>query len=240
MKRLVFSHLFKPLLFFLWLHIFSSINRILLIKAGIETNPGPAHSPRFSFATFNIDSLLARDGCKLSTIESIDSVYKFDLFGICETYLNKSVNNHNIKLAGFSPDPIRSDCIVTDGRPRGGVCLYFKAHIPLKHRPDLELLEECIVCEIIIKHKKFFYILIYRSPNQTPQMLSTFISKLQLLLDKIGSENPLSVILTGDLNARSALFWDEESVETAEGKALSNLALFNGLEQFEPTYPLPT
>ena len=75
---------------------FSSINRILLIKAGIEMNPGPAHPPRFSFATFSIDSLLARDGCKLSTIECLDSVYKFDLFGICETYLNESVNNNKL------------------------------------------------------------------------------------------------------------------------------------------------
>ena len=105
---------------------------------------------------------MARDGCKLSTIESLDSVYKFDLFGICETYLNESVNNKHIELAVFSTDPIRSDCIVRDGRPRGGVCLYFKDHIPLQHGPDLELLEECIVCEILIKHKKFFYTLIYR------------------------------------------------------------------------------
>ena len=152
--RCVSTPLFKPVLFFLWLHIFSLINRMLLLKAGIETNPGPSSPPRFSFATFNIDSLLARDGSKLASIECIDSVYKFDLFGICETYLNESVNNSKIELSGFSPDPIRSDFIVKDGRPRGGVCLYFKDHIPLKHRPDLQLLEECIVCEIVIKKQK--------------------------------------------------------------------------------------
>ena len=121
MIRLVFTHLFKPLCFVSWLHIFSSINKILLIKAGIETNPGPASPPRFSFATFNIDSLLARDECKLATIEGVDSIYKFDLFGICETYLNDSVSNSKIELAGFSPAPLRSDCVVTDGRPRAGV-----------------------------------------------------------------------------------------------------------------------
>ena len=241
-KHIVFAHFFKPLCFFWWLHIFSSINRILLIKAGIETNPGPSPPPRFSFATFNIDSLLARDECKLASIEGIDSVYKFDLFGICETYLNESISNSKLELAGFSPDPIRSDCILTDGRPRGGVCLFFKDHIPLKHRPDLEILEECIVCEILIKNKKFFYILIYRSPSQTPQIFSIFISKLQLLLDKINSEKPFSIILTGDFNARSPLFWDEESVETAEGKALSDLTLLNGLDQIinQPThFPRP-
>ena len=36
MKRFVFAHLFKPLCFFMWLYIFSLINRMLLIKAGIE------------------------------------------------------------------------------------------------------------------------------------------------------------------------------------------------------------
>ena len=48
--------------------------------------------------------------------------------------------------------------------------------------------------------------------------------------------------MTGDFNARSPLFWDEESVETAKGKALSNLALLNGLEQIinqPPQFPRP-
>ena len=73
-------------------------------------------------------------------------------------------------------------------------------------------------------------------------MFSTFINKLQLFLDKISSENPFSIILTGDFNARSPLFWDEESIETTEGKALSNLALLNGMEHVinQPThFPRP-
>ena len=86
-------HLFKKYVvtittnFLYWLFIFSLINRLLLLISGLESNPGP-QPPKFSFATFNVDSLLARDGCKLASIEAIDSVYKFDLFGISETYLN--------------------------------------------------------------------------------------------------------------------------------------------------------
>ena len=83
---------------------------MLLIISGIEQNPGTKSPPRFPFATFNIDSLLTRDGCKLATIESIDSIYKFDLFGVCETYLNDLIQYSEVELSGFSPDPIRSDC----------------------------------------------------------------------------------------------------------------------------------
>ena len=81
---------------------------MLLIIAGIEQNHGPKPPPRLSVATFNIDSLLARDGCKLAAIESIDSTYKFDLFGVCETYLNDVIQNSEVELSGFSPDPFRS------------------------------------------------------------------------------------------------------------------------------------
>ena len=148
---------------------------MLLIIAGIEQNPGPKSPPRFSFATFNIDSLLARDGCKLAAIESIDSIYKFDLFGVCETYLNDSIQNSEVELSCFSPDPIRSDCKLVNGRSRGGVLLYYKNHLPIKHRTDLEIIDECIVVELNIKSKNIFYILMYRSPSQTPQVFSNYI-----------------------------------------------------------------
>ena len=223
-----------------WLFIFASLNKTLLLRAGIEINPGPP-PPRLSFATFNIDSLLARDGCKLPLIEGIDSVYKFDIFGICESYLTPAITNSKLIIDGFSPDPICADS-PTEGRPRGGVCLFYKDHVPLKHRPDLEVLSECIVCEITIKKKQIFYILAYRSTNQPPDIFESFITNLQLILDKIYSENPFAIILTGDLNCRFPLFWDEESFESPEGNSLGNLALINGLEQIinQPThFPRP-
>ena len=149
-----FRHPSNPF-FMSWLFIFASLNKTLLLRAGVEINPGPL-PPRLSFATFNIDSLLARDGCKLPLIEGIDSVYKFDIFGICESYLTPAITNSKLIIDGFSPDPIRADS-PTEGRPRGGVCLFYKDHVPLKHRPDLEVLSECIVCEITIKKKKILY-----------------------------------------------------------------------------------
>ena len=223
--------------FISWIHIFSLINIMLLLISGIERNPGPI-LPRFSFATWNLDSILAREGCKLSSIEGLDSVYKFDIFGIVESYLDSSISNSKIEIPCFAPDPIRSDCKDIGNRAKGGVCLYYKDHIPLKHRPELELLNECIVAEINIKNKKIIYILLYRSPNQNPQVFANFIKNLKTMLDKIGDENPFAIILTGDLNCRSPNFWDDEILESSEGKELSNLTLSNGLKQVinEPTH----
>ena len=82
-----------------------------------------------------------RDGIKKSMIERLDSCHKFDLFGICETYLTKKIADED--------KPFRVDCkTVTedeDARPRGGVCLYFKESLPIVNRPDLVLTDETII-----------------------------------------------------------------------------------------------
>ena len=39
----------------------------------------------------------------------------------------------------------------------GGVCLYFKEHLPLITRNDLSILQECLVTEIIVTWIFFFH-----------------------------------------------------------------------------------
>ena len=38
------------------------------------------------------------------------------------------------------------------------------------------------------------------------------------MIDKVSLENPFAIILTGDINARSPSFWDDEALETKEGQ----------------------
>ena len=57
-------------------------------------------------------------------------------------------------LDGFSAAPLQADCKVVGGKPHGGVCLYFKDHLPFKRRNDLEVVDECIVIEINLNRKK--------------------------------------------------------------------------------------
>ena len=79
------------------------------------------------------------------------------------------------------------------------VCIYFKENLPIKHRKDLEIMQETIVCEISLRRKKIFFVTMYRSPNQTNDEFEVFYNKLQDTLDQIKDAKPHCTILTGDL-----------------------------------------
>ena len=198
----------------LFLIIDSSVTKLLLVAFGtIERNPGPNH---LKFATWNIDSLLTRDGIKKSTIEGLDSCHKFDIFGICETYLTKKIADEDITISGFSDKPFRVDCkAVTedeDARPRGGVCLYFKESLPIVNRPDLVLTDETIISEIRLGRNKIFHVLSYRTPSMTTVGdVAAYCSNLKDSFDKIAREKPSLVILTGDFNARFPHFLERRA-----------------------------
>ncbi len=127
------------------------ISEMLLIMAGIESNPGPS-SKNLSFAVWNLDSLPARDYARLPLIESFQAAYNFDIFGICESALSDDTSNDSILIDGFSPDPIRAD--KADDTRNGGVCLYFRQDLPIKSRTDLASIPETIVAEIKLNRKK--------------------------------------------------------------------------------------
>ena len=133
------------------------LQMLLLISGSVEINPGPP-PPRLnnlSFAVWNLDSLPAREFARTPLIETLQSTYNFDLFGVCESMLNSNVPNSDIFINGFSPDPYRSDKAANVRN--GGVCLYYKESLPLKRRSDLEKLPETIVSEIKLKRKKVFF-----------------------------------------------------------------------------------
>ena len=142
------------------------IEFLILLSGNIHTNPGPRNNS-FKFATWNVDSILSREKCKLNYISAIDSVHKFDIFGVCETYLGPTTDVDQLSIPGFQP-PFRADCTDNDGRPKGGVCLFYKDHIPIKNRNDLATLDETIVAEIRLKsNKKVFLVLTYRTPSKS-------------------------------------------------------------------------
>ena len=217
----------------------TTVIKILLVTFGtIESNPGPNH---LKFATWNVDSLLTREGSKKSMIEGLDSCHKFDIIGLCETYFTDKTADSDIVINGFSEKPFRADCknADIDARPRGGVCLYFKEHLPIVNRPDLVLTNETIISEIRLGRKKIFLILSYRPPSMnTVGDVAAYCSHLKDSVDKIAREKPSLVILTGDFNARSPLFWSDERHETMPGEKLSNFMLLNCFEQLisEPTH----
>ena len=118
----------------------------------------------------------------------------------------------------------------------GGVCLYFKENLPIKRCKDLEILQETVISEISLGRKKVFFIVTYRSPDQTKDEFDIFYEKLQDTLDSIKDEKPHCIILTGDLNCRSKQWWLGD-INSTEGMASDALLESNDLTQMidQPT-----
>ena len=91
-------------------------------------------------------------------------------------------------------------------------------YVSIKHRKDLETLQETVISEIFLGRKKIFFIVAYRSPNQTKDEFDIFHEKLQDILDSVKDEKPHCIILTGDLNCRSKQWWPGD-INSTEGMA---------------------
>ena len=212
------------------LHIKWLVFRTILLSGDVETNPGPE---TLDFCTWNLNSITAHDFLRVSLIEAYNSVYNYDLIGIVETHLDSTVDEDRLALDGYT--------FIKDNHPtnvkRGGVGLYVKDSLPSKNRSDLVTLPECIVHEIQLNKKKYFFAVIYRSPSQDPEEFDNFTIHFELMLSKMHAENPFCVIITGDFNCRSTQWWENDT-ENNEGKIFEPLSSDNGLHQLiaEPTH----
>ena len=212
------------------LHVQWSVLRTILLSGDVETNPGP---DTLDFCTWNLNSITAHDFLRVSLIEAYNSVYNYDLIGIVETHLDSTVDKDRLAPDGYT--------FIKDNHPQnvksGGVGLYIKDSLPSKNRSDLVTLPECIVYEIQLNRKKYFFAVIYRSPSQGPEEFDNFTINFELMLSKMHAENPFCVIITGDFNCRSTQWW-ENDIENNEGRLFEPLASDNGLHQLisEPTH----
>ena len=155
------------------------------------------------------------------------------MIGIVETHIDSTVDEDKLALGGYR--------FIKNNHPqdikRGGVGLYVKESLPSKDRFDLVTLPECVVSEIQINRKKYFFVVIYRSPSQNQMEFDDFTIKFELLLSKLHAENPHCVVITGDFNCRSTQWW-ENDIENNEGKLFEPLISDLGLHQLisEPTH----
>ena len=66
---------------------------LLIISGTVEVNPGPDQSKKnLSFAVWNLDSIPARDFARIPLIETLQATYNFDIFGVCESFLDKDIS----------------------------------------------------------------------------------------------------------------------------------------------------
>ena len=160
-------------------------------------------------------------------------MYNYDLIGIVETHLDNTVDESRLSLDGYSLHKSNHPQNVK----RGGVGLYVKDSLPSKNRLDLVTLSECVVCELQVNRRKYFFVVAYRSPSQDQDEYNNFTTNFELMISKMFAENPHCLIITGDFNCRSTQWW-ENDIENSEGKLFEQITADNGLHQLisEPTH----
>ena len=204
--------------------------KAILLSGDVETNPGPE---TLDFCCWNLNSIAAYDFLRVSLIEAYNSLYNYDLIGIVETHIDSTVDKDKLAMDGYTLHEANHPQNIK----RGGVGLYIKDSLPSKNRSDQVTLPECVVCEIQLNRKKYFFVVIYRSPSQDQNEFDNFTINFELLLSKMHAENPFCVVITGDFNCRSCQWWDND-IENNEGKLFEPLTADVGLHQLisEPTH----
>ena len=201
-----------------------------MLSGYVEINPGPES---FDFCWWTLNCITTYDFLRVSLIEAYNSVCNYDLIVIVETQIDSTVDEDRLSLDGYM--------FLKDKHPQnvkiGGVGLYVRDSLPSKNRSDLVTLPECIVREIHLNRKKYFSVVVYRSPSQNHSEFENFMTNFELLLSKMHAENPFSVIITGDFNCHSSQWW-ENDIENNEGKLFEIMTSDLGLHQLisEPTH----
>ena len=132
--------------FFLQICTFLSFIRLALIISGdIECNPGPEniHNQNLSLCHWNLNGIAANNFIKISLLEAYNSIHNFDVICISETFLDSdySIDDQRLSIKGYVM--IRSDH--PSNTKTGGVCIYYKEHLPFVRRNDISIIDECLV-----------------------------------------------------------------------------------------------
>ena len=113
---------------------------------------------------------------------------------------------------------------------KGGVCIYYKEHIPTIKRDYLCTLKEYLVTEITVDKKRFFFSYMYKSPSQTQDNFEEFFNDLNLLLSDANDVNATLSVIAGDFNAKLSS-WCGLDKDNAEGREINSLTSACGYSQ---------
>ena len=123
-----------------------------LLSGDIELNPGPRPNSCKSFwiCHWNLNSITSHNFIKVSLLTAYNSVHKFNIICLSETYLNSETlsNDENSNIPGYNL--IRADHL-SNAKCSGGVCIYFKESLPLRLY-NVSYLNECVCFEIMISN----------------------------------------------------------------------------------------
>jgi hypothetical protein len=208
------------------------IATLLLVSGDVHPNPGPS-STTFNFMHYNVNSLKTSNFSRVHLIESFMSLHNIHIAAISETALNTSVEDSCIAIEGYNT--FRKD--LTDNNTHGGVLLYYRNSLAIKHCPDLEFDPNILVVEVHFGRKKIYLSVLYRRPSQTPEQFRSFSRKFDNLCSVINNKTPYASIYTGDFNAHNNSWWSGDRTDNF-GTKFQQIFSNNNLSQLvnEPTH----
>ena len=222
---------------FISLEISFAFKLLLILYGVIEVNASPGHWSSLSICHWNLNSISAHDFVKISLWEGCNSIHKFKIISLSETFLNSSLqNDDSLVLNGYK--------LVRAEKPsdlkRGGICMYFKEKLPIKVL-IITNLHECLVCELSLNGRWSYIVSLYRSPRQPSNEYDHFIKTSEPRIMHLDSFKRHLLLIKGDFNARSSSWWSGE-VDNIEGTRLESITFFHRLHQLinEPAYILPS
>ena len=120
---------------------------LLLLCGDVHPHPGPYNKKNYNFSLcyWNVNSVKAHNFLKLSLLSSYNSIYKYDLICLSETFLDSSFPSMDERLSIDNYDLVRADH--PNDVKRGGVCVYVKNSLSAR-TCNISRLNECIVLEV--------------------------------------------------------------------------------------------
>ena len=163
---------------------------LINLSGDIETNPGHVtnFSQDFKICHWNLNNMPTDNFVKVPHLEAYAITHNIDIICLSETFLDSSYSSDDqrLQLSGYSL--LRADH--PRDLKRGGVCIFYKEHLPLISKPTLNCLDECLVCELKIGNKKCFITVLYRSPSQSLEEFERFKTGLESTILNINNSNP--------------------------------------------------
>ena len=172
-----------------------------MLCGDVELNPGPKKNTAKKFSTchWNPNSIVAHNFVRLVLLKASNSIHKFDIICLSETYLDLNIlsDDSNLEIPGYNL--VRSDH--PSNKKCWSVCIYCKSFLPLRII-IINYLKECVRFEPIVGDKLCNFIGLYRSPSQSQDLFQSFKENLELNLESAVQNNPFLVVLLGDFNAK--------------------------------------
>ena len=132
------------------------IQLLLVCSGDIEINPGRKTKNQTWFCDWNLNALVAHNFIKVSLLLALSVTHDYDIICLSETFLDSSISNDDERINIKSYNLLREDHL--NNKKRGGVCMYYKEHLPIIKRDDLCTLKECLVTEIRVDKKVFIFV----------------------------------------------------------------------------------